>query len=1349
LQWYFNNSPLVDGGRISGSTNATLNIANIVTNDAGNYQLVASNVVGVTTSSIAILTPVILPPFFVQLPVSQSVVGGSNVTFTAVVDGTAPYGYQWSFAGSPLADDARINGSTTPSLSISNLTTADAGGYTVTVTNVAGSTNTTVVLTVLVPPSITLNPIGRSVPPGLPTIFTANASGISTPGYQWQLNGTNLPGATSKNYTNPAVGINDLGYYQVVASNSVGVTTSSVAQLTFGPVAAWGRNLNNECLPPPGLSNVFTVAGNFGASFALRADGTVAAWGSGSATNIPASASNVVAIATSPTGNYALRSDGRVIGWNGISIPILSNIVAVVAGNNFGYGLRAEGTLTNWGSLPTPGFPAGLNHLTGIAAGYNNAIALRNDGTIVVSGSSAVTNIPGSVTNVIAIAAGYTYAMALRADGKVVAWGSGTITNLPAGMTNIVAISAGNSLGENFGVAIPANGGVIAWGDNTLGETNPPAALTNLVSIAGSAAPFHGLALVNDGSPVIIHPPIGLTTYVGRDVTLHGDAAGAQPLSYQWLLNGTNLPGATDTSLIISNVQLANAGSYQLFVSNNVNTALSIPAPLTVLSNNTLTILSQSTVSPTNLYQGGKGTISGVTVLGNGPLRYQWFFSPTNKNYTAVPGATNDTLVLDPALAINTGNYYVAISNQFSGITNTPAFLRVLFAKAWGYLATDPPTNLVVSNAIAIAVGNAGQGSSLGHYLVLKSDGKISSWTTATSTAGETNFSALSNSIVTAIAAGYQDSLALKSDGTVYAAGYNVYGETAVPAGLNSVIAIACGDYHDLALKSDGTILGWGQNTFLQTSNTAATNVVAIATGGQSSMALRADGSVVTWGAIQPQVPSSATNIIAVSVGGQHYLALRANGTVVGWGNNSFGQTTFSTNLTNIVAISAAGNHSTLLRNDGTVVTVGAFNGQTTITPPADLANVIAIAGSGDHDLALFGTRAPSFTVQPWNRTVFNTTTSVLFAAKCAGVQPVRFQWQLNGTNLPAGTNDTLTVTGKLPKEGATIQSGIYQLIVSNSYGVVASKFAKLTVLYPLGEAMDATNLTWTTTGTAPWFGQTNVTHDGVDAARSGGIGALQETIMQATVIITNAFSHYSFWWKVSSELDFDFLEFRLNGIVQTSISGEVDWQQVNIPASVGTNVLQWRYSKDFSFDAGQDAGWVDQFAVAIDAPVILVQPQPAVQTINLGTNVSLTVTASGAPQMKFQWRQNGNLVGGNSSTLALNNVSRAQSGTYFVTVTNAGGSVISSNVVVQVLVPQILGSPVLLPDGTLQLTSTDANGGLLSPANLANFEAQASTNMIDWVTLPSALSLTNGMLQLQDATRTNFIARYYRIVEH
>jgi hypothetical protein len=370
--------------------------------------------------------------------------------------------------------------------------------------------------------------------------------------------------------------------------------------------------------------------------------------------------------------------------------------------------------------------------------------------------------------------------------------------------------------------------------------------------------------------------------------------------------------------------------------------------------------------------------------------------------------------------------------------------------------------------------------------------------------------------------------------------------------------------------------------------------------------------------------------------------------------------------------------------------------------------------------------RSPSITVQPWNRTFpLNAVTNIIFAAKCAGIQPVYYQWQLNGTNVSGATNDTLLLTNNPSLQFGPVRfipTGAYQLIASNAYGVVANKYAKVSTFYPLADALDTTNskgaslYNWTTSGNASWFGETNVTHDGVDAAQSGGIGALQETILQTT-LGTNWSGSYTFWWKVSSEQDFDILEFRVNGITQTNISGLVDWQPVNVHVAAFTKVLQWRYSKDASFDFGQDAGWVDQFAFIPDPPIIT--SQSASQTVNMGTNVTFGVTAIGplllqvgaldGSTLRYQWSQNGHLIGGNSPVLTLNNVGRGQNGNYSVTVTNfsiPNNGIVSSNAVLKVLVPQLLGSPSLLPDGSFHLTSADADGGLLSPSDLANFEA-------------------------------------------
>jgi trimeric autotransporter adhesin len=216
----------------------------------------------------------------------------------------------------------------------------------------------------------------------------------------------------------------------------------------------------------------------------------------------------------------------------------------------------------------------------------------------------------------------------------------------------------------------------------------------------------------------------------------------------------------------------------------------------------------------------------------------------------------------------------------------------------------------------------------------------------------------LSNAV--AIAAGYGDSLALRSNGTVVAWGYNSSGQTNVPAGLSNVVAIAAGAEHCLALRTNGTVVGWGYNYFGQTNvPSGLNNIMAIAAGGDHNLALRSNGTVVAWGynnSGQTNVPAGLTNVAAIAGGDFHSLALQSNGTVVAWGGNYNGQTNVPSGLSNVVAIAAGANHSLALRPDGTVAAWGMYyNGMAFVpmTVPAGLSNVMAIAGGGGYSLAL------------------------------------------------------------------------------------------------------------------------------------------------------------------------------------------------------------------------------------------------------------------------------------------------------------------------------------------------------------------------------------------------------------
>ena len=125
-----------------------------------------------------------------------------------------------------------------------------------------------------------------------------------------------------------------------------------------------------------------------------------------------------------------------------------------------------------------------------------------------------------------------------------------------------------------------------------------------------------------------------------------------------------------------------------------------------------------------------------------------------------------------------------------------------------------------------------------------------------------------------------------------------------------------------------------------------------------------------------------------------------------------------------------------------------------------------------------------------------------------------------------------------------------------------------------LSEALD-TNLSFTTDGDLGWFAQTAVAYFDGDAVQSGGILDTQSSLIRTTV---NGAATVSFFWKVSSEVGYDFLEFFIDGVLQDQISGLVNWHQMMYTITdPGSHILEWRYMKDYSVSEGDDSGWIDR----------------------------------------------------------------------------------------------------------------------------------------------------------------------------
>ena len=203
-------------------------------NAVGTYTITATSVdnpaISVTTT-----TTVSLPVIGTQ-PVTQH--DCSNGALTLSVAANYATSYQWNLGGTP------ISGATSATYVVANASSANAGNYTVTVTNGAGSV-TSNVAAVAVGSTITANPVGLALHSTQVGTFSVGAAGLSPFTYQWYQiasggsTGVAITGATSAVYTTPAVDLtyNGAKYYAAVTDSCAGTPLNST-QATLTVTAA-------------------------------------------------------------------------------------------------------------------------------------------------------------------------------------------------------------------------------------------------------------------------------------------------------------------------------------------------------------------------------------------------------------------------------------------------------------------------------------------------------------------------------------------------------------------------------------------------------------------------------------------------------------------------------------------------------------------------------------------------------------------------------------------------------------------------------------------------------------------------------------------------------------------------------------------------------------------------------------------------------------------------------------------------------------------------------------------------------------------------------------------------------
>ncbi len=394
-----------------------------------------------------------------------------------------------------------------------------------------------------VAPVITTHPTNQSVAVTGTAIFNVTASGTAPLSYQWRCNGTNIAGATTTQLTLANVQLTNAGVYSVLVSNSVDSVTSSNALLSV---------YEPPCAPPPsGLISWWRAAGDTsdesgvnhgtlmnGANFAAGKVGQgFNLNGSGQFVQVPHSASlNLTNEFTlefwykqTADANYALIAKRH---------PTSSSVPC-----NFGFNVNSgtmflyflDPALSGYRGVTCPAPSLGVFHH--LAGTYRQVDANNVELKIYIDGQLAQTqvvagNLARSVNN---------YVMTIGADNETGFFLTGIIDEVgiyarALSLSEIQTIHTASSLGKCVTVT----------------------------------------------PPLITSQPTNQTVTVGGIASFSVTASGTSPLSYQWRFNGTNIDGATGTSLVLTEVQLSQAGDYSVVVTNSADAATSSNAVLTV-----------------------------------------------------------------------------------------------------------------------------------------------------------------------------------------------------------------------------------------------------------------------------------------------------------------------------------------------------------------------------------------------------------------------------------------------------------------------------------------------------------------------------------------------------------------------------------------------------------------------------------------------------------------------------------------------------------------------------------------------------------------------------------------------
>jgi uncharacterized delta-60 repeat protein len=287
-------------------------------------------------------------------------------------------------------------------------------------------------------------------------------------------------------------------------------------------------------------------------------------------------------------------------------------------------------------------------------------------------------------------ASGPVYSMAIQPDGNVLIGGIFT-SYTGAGASHVARLyddGTRDTTFTNFGInntvesmALQSDGGILIGGlFTTVANTNVP----YLARLYGDLYP-----------PEFVRQPVSVNTNVGANVTFTAQVGNPTTTSFQWLKNGVDIPGATDMSYRLFNVQLADAANYSVFVTDAIggvsstNALLQVGIPPAIISQPVSLTVTQ-----------GQSAVFSVGATGI-PLNYFWKF-----NGAFIPGQTNSLLTFASVDPTNAGTYSCVASNFLGSLASTGAVLTVIYPPV---ISSQPaPQTVGVGSNFTLSVTAAG-----------------------------------------------------------------------------------------------------------------------------------------------------------------------------------------------------------------------------------------------------------------------------------------------------------------------------------------------------------------------------------------------------------------------------------------------------------------------------------------------------------------------------------------------------------------------------------------------------------------------------------------------------------------